>query len=149
MSRFDCLRLMDETDLDWAVSVEQRVHLVPWSKKGFEQALADSVSFVMQGADNRALGYMILLPVLDELHLLNLAVDSDYQGQGVAKAAMQALIKRFDESDYQTLLLEVRESNKIARHIYQKIGFQQDGMRKNYYQTSTGREHAVLMSLKL
>lgn len=101
------------------------------------------------GESEAALGYIVALPVLDELHLLNIAVDEPFQGQGIAQAAMQAFITRFVDTVYQTLLLEVRESNQVARHLYQKLGFQQDGIRKKYYLTPTRREDAVLMSLKL
>lgn len=144
---FGYLRLMDEQDLDWVLAVEQRVHLMPWSKKGFEQALLDGVSFVISNQDHQALGYIVVQTVLDELHLLNLAVDQKFQGQGVAQMAMKAFLERFEDGPFHKILLEVRESNLAARHLYLKLGFKLDGVRRNYYQTLTGRENALLMSL--
>jgi ribosomal-protein-alanine N-acetyltransferase len=46
-------------------------------------------------------------------------------------------------------LLEVRESNTAARGLYETLSFQLDGIRKNYYPTTTGREDALLMSRQL
>jgi len=143
------LRLMDDTDLDWAVCVEQRVHSVPWSRKGFEQSLTDGLSFLITDQQDLRLGYLVCLPVLDEVHLLNIAVDKPYQGRGVAQQALSALIARLADTKYSTILLEVRESNHVACHLYQKLGFKRDGLRKDYYPTPTGRENAQLMSLVL
>lgn len=143
------LRIMDETDLDWVVAVEQRVHCVPWSRKGFEQSLNDGLSFMITDRQDTRLGYLVCMPVLDEVHLLNIAVDHSHQGEGVAQMALIALVSRLSGTDYRQILLEVRESNQVARHIYRKLGFQNDGLRKDYYPTSTGRENAQLMSLVL
>lgn len=143
------LRLMDESDLDWVVEVEQRVHCVPWSRKGFEQSLSDGLSFVISDAQDARLGYLVCMPVLDEVHLLNIAVDQPHQGKGVAQYAVTALIERIKGTVYQRVLLEVRESNQVARYLYQKLGFQSDGVRKGYYQTPTGREDAQLLSLEI
>lgn len=147
---FSHLRQMDEADLPWVLQVEQRVQRSPWTFGGFERALHQGLNFILCDALNHNMGYVCLLPVVDELHLLNLSVDQPYQGQGVAKAALLALMQRFADSPYAMVLLEVRKSNKIARRLYASLGFEQDGLRKNYYAVEDGsREDALLLSKAL
>jgi ribosomal-protein-alanine N-acetyltransferase len=141
---------MDEADLPWVLEVEQRVQRTPWTLAGFERALHQGLNFILCDGHNQRLGYVCLLPVVDELHLLNLSVDQVYQGQGVAKSALLALWQRFEDSPFAIVLLEVRKSNRIARGLYSSLGFVQDGVRKNYYAVEDGtREDALLLSKPL
>lgn len=146
---FSHLRLLDESDLDWVMQVEKQSHSHPWSRGGFERALHQGLNFIIADQQDQALGYCCLLPVLDELHLLNLTVAPNFQRQGIAKQTMLSAFSRFESTQYQVMLLEVRRSNKVARHLYQQLGFAQDGVRKNYYQMAEGREDAILMSRAL
>lgn len=144
------LRVMDEADLDWVMAVEKHCQRQPWSRDGFVRALHQGFNFVFCDDDDRRLGYCCLLPVVDELHLLNITLAADYQAQGIGKQAMQALFSRFENTQYTVMLLEVRKSNKAARALYQAVGFEQDGVRKNYYQVEDGgREDAILLSKRL
>lgn len=141
---------MDESDLDWVMLVEQKNHTHPWSRAGFELALHEGLNYMLLDSQNQSLGYCCLLPVLDELHLLNLSVAIDFQRRGVAKQALQSVFSRFENTQYSVVLLEVRRSNKVARNLYKTEGFVQDGVRKHYYQCEVqGREDAILMSKRL
>lgn len=147
---FSHLKLLDESDLDWVMQIERQNYTHPWTRGGFERALHEGLNYLLMDEADSALGYCCLLPVLDELHLLNLSVAPGSQKQGVAKQALQAIFSRFESTDYTIMLLEVRRSNKAARNLYKALGFAQDGVRKNYYQCDVnGREDAILMSKRL
>lgn len=147
---FSHLKLLDESDLDWVMQIERQNYTHPWTRAGFERAIHEGLNYLLMDLNNSALGYCCLLPVLDELHLLNLSVAANNQNKGVAKQALQAIFNRFENTEYSVVLLEVRRSNKAARQLYKTMGFEQDGVRKNYYQCSTGeREDAILMSKRL
>lgn len=147
---------MTSADLSWVLSVEQQAYDFPWSEQGFEKALDDGLAYLVCDLDHHPLGYACFLTVLDEVHLLNFCVAPKYARQGIGFAAMQALIEYFKSADYQILLLEVRESNSAA-HLYKKLGFEENGIRPNYYKAMVfeddelvqGREDAILMSLSL
>lgn len=149
MAAFCYLSPMSESDLDWVSATEQRAYPFPWSKNGFVKALDGGLCYVFYDCDDQPLGYACFLTVLDELHLLNFCISPDFQAKGVGFRAFQGLLQHFENTCYELVLLEVRQSNRAAIRLYQKIGFQVDGKRPNYYPTTEGREDAVLMSLHL
>lgn len=147
---FSYLQPLDESHLDAVFAIEQANDPTPWSKAGFERALHQGINYVFCDVEDNLLGFCCLLPVVDSLDLLKISVAKEFQNQGVASAALQAVQAKFASTQYQSILLEVRRSNLAARHLYQKLGFAQDGIRKNYYQNPDGtREDAVLMSCLL
>lgn len=79
-------------------------------------------------AGDQLVGFLAVQNLGQELELLNIAVKTTYQGQGVASQLMRVL----DEFD-QPIFLEVRASNQPAQALYQKYGFEKIGQRKNYY----------------
>jgi ribosomal-protein-alanine N-acetyltransferase len=87
--------------------------------------------------------------IIDELHLLNITIAPDYQGHGFGRQLMRYLITQAQQDETQCMWLEVRPSNIVARHLYDKIGFDYVAVRKNYYPAISGREDAVIMRLTL
>lgn len=82
----------------------------------------------------------------DDYTLLNVITDKKHRGKGLAgKLLAEAMAKLW----HKTCLLEVRVSNNAARRLYKNLGFEEDGIRKNYYATEFGREDAVLMSRQI
>lgn len=148
---------MTEQDLPEVLVNETKAYEFPWSEKGFENALDQGLNYVIENGNSEIVGHACLLSVLDEVTLMNLCVIPIFQRQGVARWALQNLLQKLYESDYKQIFLEVRESNRPARKLYQALGFQEDGVRKNYYpswvekdgQKILGKEHAVLMSKRL
>ena len=82
--------------------------------------------------------------MLDEAEITNIAVSADLRNQGVAGKLLEILGTICKRRGVKYLHLEVRESNAAARHLYEKIGFTIDGIRKNFYQKPV--ENAVLMT---
>lgn len=93
----------------------------------------------------QVLGFCILQPVLDEANLLLMAIDPAQQGQGLGYQLLDASVAMLKNNPVQ-IFLEVRETNIAAIKLYEKSGFHQIDLRKNYYPGSNGtREHAIIM----
>lgn len=138
------IRIMQNTDVDIAVQIEKSVQTHPWSRQQFIESLNSYQCTVIE-SQNRVVGFCILQPVLDEANLLLMAVDPKMQGQGLGYELLSASIEKLENQPVQ-IFLEVRESNKAAIGLYEKTGFHQIDLRRNYYPTQDGgREHAVIM----
>lgn len=150
---------MQDADISWVLSVEQRAYDFPWSLKGFENSLEQGLNYVFYSSDGQALGYCCILPVLDEAHVLNICVAPEFQGRGVARAAFLKVLEKLKGAAYSVALLEVRASNEPAAKLYQSLGFSKDGVRKGYYRANVWneelmelveeREDAILMSFAI
>ena len=82
---------------------------------------------------NEIVGYLAIQKTLNALHILGIGVLKDYRNQSIARNLTEKLISYFEISQFEKILLEVRESNEAATNLYQSFGFKQYGVRKNYY----------------
>ena len=131
------------------LNIEAASNLTPWSKKIFQKILENrSISFVIRSNES-VVAFCIANKVLDECHLQNIAVIEEFRGKGIGTFMLNILFKRAKLSDLDTVLLEVRESNEIARKFYRDNGFKELSVRKNYYKAENGRENAVIMRLEV
>lgn len=136
--------------LDRVVAVETAAYPHPWTPGNFRDALASGYHTQMLVAGEQLLGYYVAMQVLDEVHLLNIAVAPACQGQGCARLLLEQLNLWARLQSAQWLWLEVRESNTRARAIYECHGYRQVGERKRYYPVDHGeRETAIIMSMPL
>lgn len=168
------LRPMSAEDINEVVAIERACQPTPWSDALFRDCLAGhydcrsivrggvggvagvgevgGVSGDAVGADDpsaKLAGFVVLSSVLDEVHLLNIAVAPAWQRRGLAWAALRELIAHYRQTGMQYLYLEVREGNAAARALYRQLGFAEVGERKHYYRSPGGRENAILMTLPL
>jgi len=159
---------MQMADLDEVLAIESVSHIHPWSKGNFTDSLnaghwaycirpqADQ-SNAVEGTflDPSVLwAYCILFPAVDELHLLNITVSPKLRQLGLGSRMMAAIEGVALQQKMPRIILEVRPTNSSAVALYQKLGYEQIGIRKNYYPASeqTGnREDAIVMakSIKL
>ena len=141
---------LTETDLARVVAVEQTAYSHPWTLGNFKDALmAGNAAFKLEAGEH-LLGYLVAMQVIDEVHLLNITVAPAFQRQGWAKALLAYLKLWSLQQGAHCLWLEVRQSNERALKLYQAFGFEQVGLRKDYYPASrTSRESAVVMRLTL
>lgn len=93
--------------------------------------------------------FAITQVVLDEATLFNIAVDPDYQRQGLGRVLLEHLIDELEKRGVATLWLEVRASNAAAIALYESLGFNEATIRRNYYPTTDGREDAIIMALPI
>jgi ribosomal-protein-alanine N-acetyltransferase len=92
--------------------------------------------------DDVVIGYAGLWLIIDEAHITNIAVDPDYRGIGASNVLMDNIIKICVERNIPSITLEVRENNIVARNLYYKYGFIEEGLRKNYYGEN---QNAIIM----
>lgn len=160
-SRAVALRDMCTADLDAVMQIEQRAYSFPWTWGNFTDSLAAGytarllLAAVPTSPRRRAevpplLGYFVAMPGVEEMHLLNLTVAPEVQGQGHARTLLAHLAAHSRERGATMLWLEVRESNQRARRLYQRWGFVDVGRRKAYYPDGLGRrEDAIVMRMSL
>ena len=105
-----------------------------WSEKSVASELSNKLSLWLVAVDgDRVAGYVGSQTVCDETDMMNVAVTADYRRQGLGEKLVLALVEELKAMGSQCLTLEVRDSNTPARTLYEKLGFQQIGLRKNYY----------------
>ncbi|MCU4391939.1 ribosomal protein S18-alanine N-acetyltransferase [Acinetobacter courvalinii] len=138
------IRLMRDSDLESVAAIERLIQTHPWNKQQFQESLASYQCTVYEQA-NQVVGFCILQPVLDEANLLLMAIHPSQQGKGLGYKLLDQSIQQLKNNPIQ-IFLEVRESNTAAIRLYEKTGFHQIDVRKNYYPNPDGsREHAVIM----
>ena len=147
------IRLAQSDDARLLVEIDGLVNVSPWSQRQCEvacdSAMTAAESVLVLEHAGRVCGFIIFSRVLDEICIHNLAVHPARQSEGFGRSLVTAALELAKQQDVGRCLLEVRASNSAARGLYEALGFQLDGVRKNYYPTSNGREDALLMSRQL
>ena len=118
----------------------------PWSEQQFVDSLNNHHCFVLKQQE-KAIGFCIWQRVAGEACLLNIAIEPDFQRRGLARQLLNHGLSYCQCNGDLQCYLEVRESNLAALALYTKLGFENAGLRKNYYPLEQGREHAVIMTL--
>jgi ribosomal-protein-alanine N-acetyltransferase len=140
---------MTESRLDEVVAIERRAYGHPWTRGNFSDSLKSGYQAQLLCAGDTLLGYFVAMQGVDEVHLLNITVHPQYQGQGWGRVMLDALALWARGHGAQWLWLEVRTSNTRAQQVYLRYGYRRVGERRNYYPADGGREDAIVMSLKL
>ena len=149
-ARFEAFEAGRADQLNAVLALELRAYAHPWSRGNFIDALASGHQAQLLMADDVLLGYFIAMNGVDEVHLLNITIAPDHQGQGWAWVCLDALALWARGQGAQWLWLEVRVGNVRAMKVYAAHGYKRVGLRKNYYPAAHGeREDAIVMSLKL
>ncbi|MGH2834859.1 MAG: ribosomal protein S18-alanine N-acetyltransferase [Solirubrobacteraceae bacterium] len=137
------VRELAYSDLPRVIAIERRAFPTPWSLAMFVLELSKSSGICLAALDGRRLvGYMICSRYDTVWHVMNVAVDVDRQHRGVASALLAELFARVDDAEAR-YTLEVRRSNHVAIHLYEREGFRAAGLRRRYYQDNG--EDALVM----
>lgn len=106
----------------------------PWSERSVASELDNPLSCWLVAVEgDRVAGYVGSQTVLDESDMMNLAVHPEDRRRGIARELVTALIAMLKKRGSRCLTLEVRASNDAAQALYESLGFQTVGRRKNYY----------------
>jgi ribosomal-protein-alanine N-acetyltransferase len=135
-------------DLPEVVAIERASFTNPWTGPLFLQELQVAFSRIMlaRRPGGPVAGYVCRWCVADEVHVLNVAVDPGYRGQGLGGALLREVLREAREGCAIAVTLEVRRSNAAARRLYESFCFEEVGVRPNYY----GRgEDALILRLAL
>lgn len=141
------LDAMDINDLPEVVTIERASFTTPWSETSFFNEIKNplSISRVARKGGS-VIGYICAKRIMDEGHILTLAVSPEFRRLGIASALVEEIVKCLGQDDCRHIFLEVRASNKEAKRIYERFNFKLIGTRKNYYVSPV--EDAVIMALK-
>lgn len=138
------IRFMETEDIPQVYEIEKRSFSIPWSEKSFLESIALPHAIFLVAEDGKQiLGYCGMYKVFGEGDITNIAVLPEYRGMGVGTGLLKEMIGYASERGILDITLEVRESNKGAIHLYRKFGFENVGIRKNFYEKPT--ENAVIM----
>ena len=141
------IRSMSSGDIPAVLAIEAQAHAFPWSRGNFEDALVSGYYMVVLEKAGTVSGYGVVQIILDEGHLLNITIAPQLHGQGLGRELLLHLMD-YARHRTDTLFLEVRPSNNRAIALYQTAGFNEIGLRRNYYPARNGgREDALLMAL--
>lgn len=135
---------MNDGHVSQVAQLEKLCFSDPWSENSVASELENPLSLWLVAEKNGAVvGYVGSQTVMDETDMMNIAVHPDHRRQGIAEALIKALIIALKQKGSYCLTLEVRASNENARRLYEKLGFCQAGIRKNYYRNP--REDAIIL----
>jgi ribosomal-protein-alanine N-acetyltransferase len=128
------------------MKIERAAFRDPWAGTAFLEALGFSDKCWAAFTGEELAGYLVTQWVLDEVHILNLAVALHRQRQGVATQLMEFLLGLCRGRGMRDLFLEVRVSNRAAICLYEGLGFRELAIRSGYYPDG---EDARVMHLHL
>lgn len=143
------IRRMEEEDLDRIMEIEKDAFTTPWPRESFLLEITKNqlARYIVAEIDDIVVGYGGIWLILDEGHITNIAVESNYRKMGVGNAIVEGLIYLCTKERISAMTLEVRESNMAAQNLYKKYGFVESGVRPKYY--ADDNEDAIIMWKKL
>ena len=130
------------------MEIEAQSNTPPWTKKLFDYEFDNRVGRVWGArVGGELVAFLVAHFILDEVHILNFGVRRSMRGQGVGRALISHILQEtFDESA-RWATLEVRKSNRVARTLYESLGFSEVAVREKYY--SDDGEDAIVMGLNI
>jgi ribosomal-protein-alanine N-acetyltransferase len=138
-------RYMKEEDLDQILEVEHASFATPWSREAFYNEIYNNkfAVYIVLEEDEKIIGYVGAWVVIDEAHVTNLAILPSYRGKKLGEALLRKMMIVAKDMGARSMTLEVRVTNNVAQSLYRKLGFQNGGIRKNYY--TDNQEDALVM----
>ncbi len=137
---------MSAADLDVIIELEEAAYDFPWTRAIFHDCLNVGYACWVYEAAGLIEAYGVMSLGAGEAHILTLAVRHQRRGQGLGKMMLSHLMIVAKQFHVHTVLLEVRPSNHVAISLYQQMGFNEIGLRPNYYPAHHGREDALMMA---
>jgi [ribosomal protein S18]-alanine N-acetyltransferase len=140
------LRKAVPEDLSVVQAIENSSFEHPWPASCLlPELIEDKITYsLIAEVDSVVAGYLMCWRVVDEFHIINIAVAKDFRRSGIATAFLSALIDEARSTGIKLLTLEVREGNTSARKFYERHHFKEVGVRPKYYRDSG--EDALIMT---
>ena len=140
---------MRESDLGAVRAIERGANAFPWSGEVFADCLRAGYTCTVLERAGMVDGFGILEIRGAESRVLNLCVRRLAQGQGLGRLLLDSILDTAHRRGADTLTLEVRTTNRKARHLYESMGFHEVGVRPGYYPAARGREDALILARNL
>lgn len=141
--------VMREADLPEVMVVEHRNYPYPWTLGIFRDCIKAGYTMQVLRLEGELVGYGVMQVAADEAHILNLCVDKDFSRRGYARGLLEKLLNMGERAGAYMAFLEARPSVPRAITLYERAGFNEVGLRKNYYESPDGREDAIVMARTL
>jgi ribosomal-protein-alanine N-acetyltransferase len=143
------VRILTSADLDDIMMIEESSFTAPWRRSTFESLLArhDSDLLGALDAEGHLIGYAVVWTIVDQAELGNVAVAPQGRSRGAGRALVREALARARARGARECFLEVRESNEVAKTLYDTLGFTAVGRRRRYY--SNPIEDALVMRVEL
>lgn len=147
------IQLVSNTNCEGALAQAHRIHdasqFKPWSFDTFVDCTTPPYFGALAIKDDQVVGYALVLEVVDEATLMDIAVDRRCRKEGIGRALVEYVIQHAQHNKMTSMWLEVRASNVGAINLYEHTGFEHVEVRKGYYQTANGKEDAKIMKASL
>ncbi len=143
------IRRAKPSDVEPIGAIEARSFSNPWHPHAFRSLITREGATVLVAEDATlgVVGYAVYWWVLDQGELANLAVAEKSRRRGVGSTLLDNVLERAKSAGVESLFLEVRASNLSAFELYRSRGFEEIGVRKDYYQKP--REDARILLKRL
>ncbi|MFK2827187.1 ribosomal protein S18-alanine N-acetyltransferase [Bacillus sp. B190/17] len=143
------IRLMTVDDIEEVHEIDISCFTTPWTKESLMNEVNNNyfALYYVAEYEGKPIGYCGMWLVLDESQITNIAILPEFQGRGFGEKLFVFVMNAAKEKGASVMTLEVRVSNTAAQGLYQKLGFQPGGIRRNYY--SDNQEDALVMWVKL
>jgi len=140
---------MGEVDLHEIMEIEPAIYTHPWTHGNFLDSIRAGYDCRVVEVAGELVGYGVQMIGVRESHLLNLSIAEKWQGLGYGRLLLTHFLEVSRQADVLQMILEVRPSNEVGRHLYASMGFSEIAVRTGYYPTPQGREDAILLVLTL
>ncbi|MCR5161473.1 MAG: ribosomal protein S18-alanine N-acetyltransferase [Lachnospiraceae bacterium] len=137
------IRQMEDGDLDQVTALEEKIFSIPWTRDGFYESLHSQYTLYLVAETEKIVGYCGYMRSFEDADICNVAVDPEMRCRGIGEAMLRRLMEEGRKDGIERYTLEVRVSNVSALRLYQKLGFEIVGKRKNFYALPT--EDAYIM----
>jgi ribosomal-protein-alanine N-acetyltransferase len=128
------IRKMTEADLPEVYAIELETFSDPWSEDDFRSSIQDqNNNYLVADAGGKVVGYCGFWGVVGEGDIFNVAVKKEFRGQHIGFTMLNALIRDALNKGITALTLEVRITNEPAIHLYESLGFEKEGIRRDFY----------------
>lgn len=143
------IRPLVSTDIDEVLAVEQASHPFPWTEGILNDCLKVGYPSWVVVENGATVGYAMMSLAVGECHILNLCVLPTVRRKGYGKRLMETLLSYAKARGADIAFLEVRASNIPALNLYRQLGFNEMGIRKNYYPAANDkREDAIMLGFQ-
>ena len=138
------LREFKPCDADAVADIEKQCFSTPWSRDAILESFAANTVFFVAENSSGLVGYAGLSHAADQGYVTNIAVLPEFRRLEIGTRLTERLLQFGRDNSLAFVSLEVRQSNNAAVSTYSKLGFEQKGIRKGFYDNP--KEDAIIMT---
>lgn len=137
---------MHVEDLSAVMHIEEASYDFPWTEGIFRDCIRNHYHCHVYEDGNEIVAYAVMQLGVDECHLLNICVAQQHRNRGIGRQMVEYMLDLGRRLNMRTAFLEVRSTNDGAFRLYHSLGFNEVGVRKDYYPAHNGREDAIVLA---